>query len=364
MKKRMIVSISLISLFVILLVLFFQWAPQLGAKANHAECGSFQKSKNFVEDRFVNPVPTSMNRPPNEAFRKMIQATGRRPQGMLKTYPIDRESYAVPSDSTIRLTWLGHSTLLIKIDQIVLLTDPVFSKRASVVSFMGPRQFDYTHDYSIDDLPPVDLVLITHDHYDHLDYRSIKKLSERVNHFLVPLGVGAHLKKWGVPPEKIYELDWWNEITINGLTLVSTPARHFTGRRISQRFTTLWCGWAILGSSGRLYLTGDSGYFPGFREIGEKLGPFDLSFMECGQYSPYWPSIHMQPEESVQAAIDSKSVRAMPIHWGKFSLSMHPWNEPPNRFRIKAQESGLSTFIPEIGKTISVRSFTEEEWWN
>ena len=253
--------------------------------------------------------------------------------------------------------------MLMKINGITLITDPVFSKRASLFQFIGPKKFAYTHEFKISELPPVDLVLLSHDHYDHLDCKVIKALKDKADKFIMPLGVGSHLERWGVDPSKIVELDWWENINYKGITLTAAPGRHFTGRLFNDRFKTLWCGWSIRGKEKRIYFSGDSGYFEGFKEIGEKLGPFDLSFIECGQYSKYWPTIHMAPEESVQAAIDLRSKQAVPIHWGKFKLSIHPWNEPPARFIKKANEENLNVGTPKIGEVFTLNKLPQNEWW-
>jgi len=359
----MIIGIALI-VIILAGLLFLKLYPQLGGKSEGKRLERIISSPHFEQKLFQNQVKTSMDIPPGKVFKEfMSKGTDRKPAKPIQTLPISLDSYTRGNNGETIITWLGHSTLLIKTGGVTILTDPVFSKRASMVSFMGPEKFDYTTDYRVEDLPPVDIVVISHDHYDHLDYSAIQKLKKNVKKFYMPLGVGAHLERWGVELGKIVELDWWESTTFENLELVATPARHFTGRKLDDRFKTLWCGWVIKSEKHNLFFTGDSGYWDGFKTIGEKYGPFDFTMVECGQYHPYWASIHMSPEESAQAAYDLKSIATMPIHWGKFNLSLHPWNEPPARFVVKAAELTLKVTTPVIGETFSLNKLPENEWW-
>lgn len=343
--------------------MFFTVLPKLGKSPDKMRMIELTKSNNFRNGLFQNSVETLMEIPPYEVMKEMMKKRiFRVPKSSIPTVPISKNFFEIADPSEILISWLGHSTLLLKIDGKTILIDPVFSKRASFTQLMGPKQFDYSHQFSIEELPPIDIVLISHDHYDHLDYNVIKKLAHSSCKFYAPLGVGSHLKLWGVKSQNICELDWWESSRSEGISFTATPARHFTGRSIA-RFKTFWCGWAIKTENQNIFFSGDSGYFDGFKKIGEKLGPFDLSILECGQYSKYWSSIHMMPEESVQAAIDVRSKRAMPIHWGKFNLSIHAWNEPPLRFIKRAEELKLPIIIPKIGETFSTNSVPEITNW-
>jgi L-ascorbate metabolism protein UlaG (beta-lactamase superfamily) len=200
-----------------------------------------------------------------------------------------------------------------------IFLDPMLGSVPAPHPLLGSKRFNDTLPMPIEDLPDLDAILISHDHYDHLDYGSIQKLSERTGHFFVPLGVGAHIREWGVPDEKITEMDWWEEVNFEGITLVSTPARHFSGRGVLDRYSSLWCSWVIKGNEKAIFFGGDSGYDKSFKEIGKKYGPFDFAMLECGQYDEQWPDIHMMPQETVQANIGLKSNLLMPIHWGRSS---------------------------------------------
>jgi L-ascorbate metabolism protein UlaG (beta-lactamase superfamily) len=336
----------------------------MGKKPAGEKLEKVSQSDNFRDGYFQNPVTTLMERPPFEALREMMKrGGGRLPVQAIETLPIDTERYINSASGEVLITWLGHSSFLMRIEGVNLLIDPVLSTRASMSRFMGPKMFDYSHKHTIDEFPPIDLVLLTHDHYDHLDYDLIKQLGSKVKQLFVPLGVGSHLEHWGIDASKVMEFDWWDEVDFNGLKLTATPGRHFTGRTINDRFKTLWCGWAIKGKGHNLYYSGDSGYYNGFKTIGERLGPFDFAMVECGQYSRFWPNIHLMPEESVQVAIDVNSSMAMPMHWGKFRLSQHNWNEPPMRFTAAAREHNLQAVIPVIGQTFTLSNAPLGDWW-
>ena len=262
------------------------------------------------------------------------------------------------------LTWFGHSSYLLQLDKLTLLVDPVFSERTSPVQYAGTKAFAGTNSYTADDMPPIDVLLITHDHYDHLDYESIRKLKDRVGLIITSLGVGAHLERWGVPAGKIRELDWWETADISdGVRFTAAPARHFSGRGF-KRNQTLWSSFILEAGDRRMYLGGDSGYDQHFAEIGRRFGPFDLAILEDGQYNIYWANIHMMPEETAQAAIDLKAKVLLPVHWGKFALATHPWNESIQRVMKKAEELKLNVITPRIGERVVLDdNQTYTAWW-
>lgn len=265
----------------------------------------------------------------------------------------------------MKVCWLGHSTLLIEIEGKIILTDPVFSKRVSPFPFMGTKAFPFAENYNWNDLPEIDLILISHDHYDHLDYPTIKQLKNDKVKFVTTLGIGAHLEKWGILSERITELDWWDDYQLSEeIKLTTTPDRHFSGRGITNRFSTQWASWVIFGKSHRLFYGANSGYFPRFKTIGEQFGPFDLTMLECGQYSQYWPFIHSAPEETFQEATDLKAKAILPIHWGKFKLSIHPCMEPVERLISANKTEIVAIATPEIRQTFNLSSpLPQQAWW-
>jgi L-ascorbate metabolism protein UlaG (beta-lactamase superfamily) len=212
-------------------------------------------------------------------------------------------------------------------------------------------------------LPEIDLVMLSHDHYDHLDFKSILKLKNKTRHFYVALGVSRHLESWGIDKNKITEFDWWDEHTFEDIGITFTPSRHFSGRKISDRFKSLWGGWVLNSGKEKIYFSGDSGYAELFKEVGKRLGPFNIGFIECGQYNENWHNIHMFPEESVRSAIDARVNISVPVHWGAFSLSLHSWTEPAERFSNYAEKIGHKTIFPAIGKVFTASDSLQEKWW-
>ena len=271
---------------------------------------------------------------------------------------------AANGNSKPEITWFGHSSYLIKADQYKILVDPVFSQRPSPFSFIGSKAFLGTDFVRVEDFPALDVILITHDHYDHLDYHTILILASRTTKIVCSLGVGSHLEKWGIPSPKIHELAWNESVSaFEGLEFTAVPARHFTGRRF-KRNQTLWSAFVLQTSNSKLFLGGDSGYDTHFASIGATYGPFDLALLECGQYNAYWPFIHMFPEQTVQAAVDLKAKVLMPVHWGKFSLAMHPWNEPIRRVVAEGHKQHVDVVTPMLGQKFVVGdSIPQHSWW-
>ena len=284
------------------------------------------------------------------------------PTGTIPVLALTRaQLLAAPNDTVFRL---GHSTMLIKLGGAFYLTDPVFSKRASPVQWFGPARF-HQPPISIADLPDIEAVILSHDHYDHLDHAAVVELAAKTRHFITPLGVGDRLVAWGVPAAKVQQFDWWHGTEINGVTLVATPARHFSGRTISDRDTTLWASWVIRHDDVNLFFSGDSGYFDGFKQIGERFGPFDVAMVETGAYDAMWPDVHMQPEETLQAFIDLQGKTLMPVHNGTFDLGLHRWQEPFDRIVALAQAKGIALTTPKMGEQLDVRAPAPmQAWWS
>lgn len=264
-----------------------------------------------------------------------------------------------------KVIWFGHSTLLLEMEDKILLLDPIFSNSPSPFPLVGGKRFSKVVPIEPEKLPPIDIVILSHDHYDHLDYKSIMRLKDKTALFCVPFGVGKRLEKWGVDQGKIREFGWWNEWTVAGLKLVCTPAQHFSGRSLLDRNKTLWCSWVITGQHTKVFFSGDGGYGPHFEEIGNKYGPFDLTLMECGQYDARWSAIHMIPEETIQAHIDVKGNGMIPIHWAAFSLAFHEWTDPIERVTKAARERKVNLITPKIGEVVIVGSaeYPVSTWW-
>ncbi|WP_229503055.1 MBL fold metallo-hydrolase [Pseudoduganella guangdongensis] len=267
---------------------------------------------------------------------------------------------AAPDNTLYRL---GHSTILLKLNGEFWLTDPVFSKRASPVQWAGPARF-HAPPISIAELPPIKGVILSHNHYDHLDYDAVRALAAKTEFFLAPLGVGDTLVSWGVPADKVRQLGWWESVSAGSLKLTATPAQHFSGRGLFDSNKTLWASWVIESGDLRVFFSGDTGYFKGFKEIGDKFGPFDLTLMETGAYDPKWPDIHMLPRETLQAHIDLRGKVMLPIHNGTFDLAMHSWDDPFEQITALAAARRQTLATPEIGAPLSIANpQATGAWW-
>ena len=347
-------------LFIVLGVLFVLYAPVFGGRPSLESLQRIETSQNFVEGKFVNQIATSvMTRSPNSESSILdwiFQEDDKNPTKPLPSIRFDSDQLTEG-----KFAWLGHSTLLMKTNDVVIMTDPVFH-RASPVPVMG-SSFPIQHPISIDDLPTVDAVIISHDHYDHLDHRAIRVLSKRVDRFFVPLGVKAHLERWGVASENISELDWYESVVYRGIRLTLAPARHFSGRGIWDRDSTLWGSWIISSNLLNVYFSGDSGYSDAFKTIGQNFGPFDVAFIDSGAYDPDWSQIHLMPEEPVQASIDLDAKVLIPIGWSKFDLALHPWDEPAIRLTKEAEKRDVTVATPLIGEVFDAVDFPSIRWW-
>jgi L-ascorbate metabolism protein UlaG (beta-lactamase superfamily) len=289
------------------------------------------------------------------------------PRAAIPVHAMTQQQLLAAPDRT--LYRLGHSTVLLKLDGAFWLTDPVFSERASPVQWAGPQRF-HQPPISIADLPPIKGIILSHDHYDHLDYAAVLALADKTEHFITPLGVGDRLIAWGIPAHKVRQLGWWQTTQVDDIRLVATPTQHFSGRGLTDRNKTLWASFVIEHRDARIFFSGDSGYFDGFKEIGRRYGPFDLTMVETGAYDPQWPDVHMQPEESLQAHIDLRGKVMLPIHNGTFDLSLHPWHDPFSRIAELAAERRLPLATPEIGMPLAIMAplglelgAGQGQWW-
>jgi L-ascorbate metabolism protein UlaG (beta-lactamase superfamily) len=267
------------------------------------------------------------------------------------------------SDDKTTIVWFGHSSYFIHINGINILVDPVLSGYASPFSFTG-KSFKGSDIYTVDDMPNIDILIVTHDHYDHLDYKTVRKLASKTKNIYTSSGVGSHLRYWGIDAGIITEFDWWNSKQLSDdIEVIAAPARHFSGRSFTRN-KTLWSSFILKAGDHRIYIGADSGYDSHFKTIGKKYGPFDIAILECGQYNEWWPYIHMMPEETVLASIDLRAKWLMPVHWGKFALGLHPWDEPIKRAVARAKELNVQVTTPMIGEPVILdSSYPNEQWW-
>lgn len=353
--------------FILFVYIFLRFYPSFGGKISKKRLNSKITSKNYHNGKFVNEINTEMMSGSNSMFSMLKDYIKRnpniRPKTPLTIKTVNPDTLKQSNDS--KLIWFGHSTFYIELEGKTIITDPMFSKTPSPVSFIGGKRYSENLPIEIEDMPLIDAVVISHDHYDHLDYISIKKLKDKVKMFFVPLGVGDHLERWGIAADKIKELNWYEEINYEKLTLACTPSRHFSGRNINNRNSTLWCSWALISENTKIFFSGDGGYGPHFKEIGSRYGDFDLTLMECGQYDNRWANIHMLPEETVQAHLDLKGKIMLPMHWGAFTLAFHDWNDPAKRAVQVASEKNVDIITPEIGELVSIniKKNVSSNWW-
>lgn len=342
-------------------VLALAWVP-FGAGASGARLERMEASPRWNGGGFENPQPLW-----NDGWGMFTEASSgseeSSPAEALGFDAGDTTRFEQPPKTGLRVTWLGHSTLLVEIDGQRVLTDPVWGERTSPLTWVGPARF-YAPPIPLSELPTIDVVLISHDHYDHLDYPTINAIKHWDTTFVVPLGVGAHLEYWGVPEAKIIELDWWERTRVGSLELVCTPARHASGRQLFDQNATLWAGYALLGAEHRVFFSGDTGLFPGLSEIGETLGPFDLTMIEAGAYGQAWPDWHIGPEQAVRAHQMLRGEVMLPIHWGLFDLAYHGWTEPIERTLVAAEAAGVVVAAPRPGTSFEPEALGPiDKWW-
>ncbi|MFD9394438.1 MBL fold metallo-hydrolase [Streptomyces sp. NPDC060000] len=344
-----------------------------GADPSGERLARIRRSPHFKDGVFQNPGGLASTRPSGSMleFAKVFfdkdQRPRRAPSGTVPVHPTTLADLAGPPASGLRLTWMGHSSVLAEIDGQRVLFDPVWGERCSPFSFAGPKRL-HPVPLPLAALGPVDVVVISHDHYDHLDLPTIKALAGTDTLFAVPLGVGAHLEHWGVSADRLRELDWHEATKVGGLTLTATPARHFCGRGLRNTQHTLWASWVVAGEEHRIYHSGDTGYFDGFQEIGAEHGPFDATMIQIGAYSDFWPDIHMTPEEGMRAHLDLQGGPGgvmLPIHWATFNLATHAWTDPGEGTLAAARAAGARAALPRPGEPFepTAEIFPAEPWW-
>ncbi len=344
----------------------------LSAANTNLPVATYESSPQFADGVFRNPVPK-----PADGLGKMLRIAW----NLLLHKPADATPTAAPPVLVLTraqleaapdrsLFRLGHSTVLLKLGGGFWITDPVFAQRASPVQWMGPKRF-HAPPIALEDLPPLRGVLLSHDHYDHLDRDTVVQLAKTTEVFLTPLGVGDRLVAWGVPAGKVRQFDWWEGATLDGVQFTATPAQHFSGRGFFDGNRTLWASWTIVDPARgagddelRVFFSGDTGYFDGFREIGRRFGPFDVTLMETGAYNAQWPYVHMRPEQTVQAHLDLRGRWLLPIHNGTFDLAMHGWTEPFERVTELAAQRGIALTTPRMGERLDLSApHKATAWW-
>ncbi|UOQ74226.1 MBL fold metallo-hydrolase [Hymenobacter cellulosilyticus] len=360
---------SLLTVLLLAGVAFANLSPELGGKPTKAQRAAYAKSGHYQDGEFQNLVPTSVSTGGSmiSILWKFLfnKAPNVMPPAPLPQRPLDPLSISKKTPEMLRATWFGHSASLVEIAGYNILFDPMLSVKMGPVSWATPKRYNPSLAITAEELPAIEAVLISHDHYDHLDYQTIRRLKEKARNFYVPLGVGAHLRAWGVAPEKVHELDWKDSVQLPGLTIVSTPARHFSGRGLTNRNSTSWSSWVLKSATKRVFYSGDGGYGPHFKSIGAQHGPFDLALLECGQYDAQWSQIHMTPEQSVQAGLDVQARTMLPVHWGAFTEANHAWNDPILRATAEAARLKLPITTPELGQPVVLGAgpLPQLPWW-
>ena len=364
---KKIMKISTITLAVIVLagMLIAQSCSSATYSPEDIKMEKINKAERYTENKFLNYKPS-----PEMNFIKMLPVmwdflvtdNNRKPKVDLPTQKINIANITNVKQDELKVTWVGHSSQIINIDGKLILADPVFSNKTV---FMGPSRYNGDVPLNPEDLPEIDVVIISHNHYDHLNISTLEKIHPKVKRFLTPLMVGAELEKAGVPREKITELNWWDEVQIDDEFMIAfTPTQHFSGRGLFDRDETLWGSYVLQGPKHKVYFSGDSGYFKGFKEIGEKYGPFDITLLECGAYNKKWHYVHMMPEETAQAHLDLKGKYLQPMHWGTFDLALHAWYDPIVRVTKAADSLGIKLSTPIVGETITIdENLTTDRWW-
>ncbi len=340
--------------------------PQFGKSPEGSRQEVIRRSAHYEAGKFQNLIATPKFTKDVSTFsiiRDDLLNPGERlvPDGPIPAIKTDLKNLEQTRDVVV---WLGHSSYFIQIGGKRILLDPIFSDHAAPFSFLN-KAFTGTNIYRAEDMPKIDALLISHDHWDHLDYATVMALRDKVGRVVVPLGVGAYFESWGFPPEKIHEKDWYEKVGLeNGLEIHVLPARHYSGRMLRQN-QTLWAGFALVASERRLFFSGDSGYGPHFAEIGQRYGGFDFVALDAGQYDERWAYIHMTPEEAVRAAIDLNAATLLPSHVGRFSISRHSWDEPFSRAAAASGEKRPRLLTPLIGEPVRLHGKQQEfiHWW-
>lgn len=364
------ILLRMLQILLILLVIvavggyLYMRSDRFGVNASGERLARMQKAPNYKNGAFENleftpDLAEGVTYPmvlKDFFFAKKVRNTPSTPLPVVRT-----DLKNLPLDSNLYV-WFGHSSYYMQLDQKKIVVDPVFSEYASPVR-ISVKAFPLSYSYSADDFPEIDILVITHDHWDHLDYNTFQSIKDKVKHIVTGLGVGAHLEKWGFPSDKITELYWGEKANVDGFSFTSTPARHFSGRTFSRN-TTLWTSFVLQSNTKKIFIGGDSGYGKHFKNIGNQYGPFDYAILENGQYNKMWKYIHMMPEEVIQASLDLQAKHAIPVHSSKFPLAHHAWDEPLIRVSQAAEKQNFPIIIPKMGEVLSLDTYQKHpHWW-
>ena len=364
-KHRVIRVILVIGIVLLLLIaavlIFLRVHPVFGARPDGTDRADYEKRAQgyFDGKRFYYPDKWAIS---GVSSDERISQKNTVPEDPLPVCEPEWDTPADPKD--VRITWLGHSSLLMELGGKTLLIDPIFSQRSSPFSFVGPRRYT-APSVNIMDLPHIDAVLITHDHYDHLDRKTIRALESKTDRFIVPLGIEKHIRRWIKEDDKVINLAWWEKTELDGLSIICTPARHMSGRAVVDMNSTLFCSWVFRYGTHQIFESGDTGYGGHFEEIHRRYGDFDLILTDCAQFNERWHYIHMFPEESAIAAETLRAKAVMPIHWGAFVLSNHGWDDPPERVTLACEARGIEVITPKLCEMMSLKESKRfhERWW-
>lgn len=369
--KYLAISLAaLAAAFVLAAWSFMTFHPQFGAVQGEGRMAAFEATGHYDKGKFQNQVPTDMSMRldrigPMLRRYYLTSVPDKFPPGPLPMVRPHPDSLAARDSSIARATWFGHSAVLIEAGGRKILFDPMFGQVPAPLPFLSTSRFNPELPIDPEKLPRLDAIVLSHDHYDHLDRGSILKLMGKTDRFYAPLGVGAHLERWGVDGSRIRELDWGDSTGFEGVSLFCEPARHFSGRAFRDNSSTLWASWVVKAGGKVIYFSGDSGYGPHYRDIGRRHGPFDLALVECGQYDKQWPAIHMRADEAVQAARELGAKLMVPIHWGAFALALHSWYEPAQTAVEAARVAGMPVSVPRIGEAVPFdgKAVPDSVWW-
>lgn len=360
--KIMLKIFIIVLIIIVLAFLFIKLYKPFGSSPNKNDKNDyFKRSKIFKDGKFVNIKDSNTNDNYIDTFKDRTSGKDTTP---LDEIPYKKYKYKKAKKDEVLITWFGHSSILIQMHGLNILVDPIFDKRSSPVSFVGPKRFSKVP-VNINDLPKIDVILLTHDHYDHVSYKTLLSLEDKTTKFIVPLGIDKDLEKFGISKDKIQNMAWYEEINIDGLSIISGPGRHFSGRYIFDHNDTLWSSWILKDEYHSIFDSGDTGYGNHFKEVYEKYGQIDFAILDGSQYNEKWHGVHMFPEESVEASLDLHSKVSMVNHYGAYVLSNHSWDDPVERFTRRCEEKNVEYVAPLLGETFNIDQYKDYQtkWW-